>query len=79
VTVTVRADPALCHPHPRLRHMYGAVHECLECGLRGELVGWKSDTKRCPRCGETKPRDAFSGAYCRPCRRSYRLARLEAR
>lgn len=34
------------------------------------------DVKRCPRCGETKPRDAFTrnpsnkdglGSYCRPC------------
>jgi len=39
-----------------------------------------SDTKRCPRCGETKPLDQFSrdprrprgiNSYCRPCYREY--------
>jgi hypothetical protein len=39
-------------------------------------------TKRCPRCGETKPLDEFSPSertkdgldnYCRPCRKEYNL------
>jgi tRNA(Ile)-lysidine synthase TilS/MesJ len=33
------------------------------------------ETKRCPRCGETKPVNEFSGWYCKPCRKEYNLIR----
>lgn len=46
--------------------------------LRARGVG-SSETKNCPRCGETKPRtdfavrtNGYSESYCRPCKKSYR-------
>jgi hypothetical protein len=29
------------------------------------------ETKRCPRCGETKPRSEFRRGWCRSCRNAY--------
>src|SRR5690554_2273930 len=59
----------------------GAAHWGFREGGEGEDV--VEDTKKCPRCGETKLRDQFRPPkgrvfpYCRPCEKAYRQRKKE--
>ena len=36
-------------------------------------------TRKCSRCGKTKPCSEFDGYYCKPCRKEYNLLRYADR
>ena len=69
------------------RRIYAARYRARNLALRAAGVPPPPE-KRCQRCGETKPADAFGrnratgdglDFYCRPCRRAYVNARNAAR